>query len=243
MELLRKAGLGEKALNYPDELSGGQRQRAAIARTLAMGPEIVLFDEPTSALDPTMVGEVLSVIRGLAGQGLTMLIVTHEMKFARDVSTRVFYMDQGVIYEDGTPEQVFGHPKTDRCQAFVLRLKTYYCEITTKDFDFIGAAADIDSFARKQLLSAQQSLKFQQIFEELCVACILPRLPEQACHVNFGAMCSEDGGECRAIISWSGEAFDPMQKGDEISMKLALSRTRDHSYEYTDGKNTVSVLF
>ena len=213
MELLRKVGLGEKALNYPDELSGGQKQRAAIARTLGMHPEIILFDEPTSALDPTMVGEVLSVIRGLATQGLTMLIVTHEMKFARDVSTRVFYMDQGVIYEDGTPEQVFDRPKTDRCQAFVLRLKTFHCEITTKDFDFIGAATDIDNFARKQLLSTQQSLKFQQIFEELCVACILPQLPEEDCHVDFGAMCSEDGGECRAVISWPGEAFDQCGRG------------------------------
>ena len=243
MELLRKVGLGERALSYPDELSGGQKQRAAIARTLAMGPEAVLFDEPTSALDPTMVGEVLSVIRGLAAQGLTMLIVTHEMKFARDVSTRVFYMDQGVIYEDGTPEQVFDHPRTDRCQAFVLRLKTYHCRIATKDFDFIGAATDIDRFARKQLLSAQQSLKFQQIFEELCVACILPQLPEDDCQVDFGAMCSEDGGECRAVISWPGEAFDPVRQGDEISVKLALSRTRDHSYEYADGKNVVKVLF
>ena len=243
MALLRKVGLGEKALNYPDELSGGQRQRAAIARTLAMGPEIVLFDEPTSALDPTMVGEVLAVIRGLATQGLTMLIVTHEMKFARDVSTRVFYMDQGVIYEDGTPEQVFGHPKTDRCQAFVLRLKTYRCEITTRDFDFIGAATEIDNFARRQLLSAQQSLKFQQIFEELCVACILPHLPEGSCHVHFGAMCSEDGSECRAVISWPGEAFDPIRQGDEISVKLALSRTQDHAYEYAGGNNTVTVLF
>lgn len=97
MQLLRSVGLAEKALNYPDELSGGQKQRVAIARTLGMQPEIVLFDEPTSALDPTMVGEVLSVIRNLANQGLTMLIVTHEMKFARDVSSRVFYMDEGII--------------------------------------------------------------------------------------------------------------------------------------------------
>src|SRR5699024_3732783 len=110
MELLRMVGMAEKALNYPDEMSGGQKQRVAIARTLAMNPQIVLFDEPTSALDPTMVGEVLAVIRKLASQGLTMMIVTHEMKFARDVSTRIFYMDQGVIYEDGTPEQIFDHP-------------------------------------------------------------------------------------------------------------------------------------
>jgi polar amino acid transport system ATP-binding protein len=98
MELLRRVGLVEKALNYPDELSGGQKQRVAIARAIAMKPEMILFDEPTSALDPTMVGEVLQVIRGLAKEGMTMMIVTHEMKFARDVSTRVFYMDEGGPY-------------------------------------------------------------------------------------------------------------------------------------------------
>ena len=101
MHLLNTVGLAEKALSYPDELSGGQKQRVAIARALAMKPEIILFDEPTSALDPTMVSEVLSVIRSLAREGLTMMIVTHEMKFARDVSTRIFYMDEGGIYEDG----------------------------------------------------------------------------------------------------------------------------------------------
>ena len=125
----------------------------------------------------------------------------------------------------------------------MLRLKTYHCEITTKSFDFIGAATDIDNFARKQLLSARQSLKFQQIFEELCVACILPRLPEKGCHVDFRTMCSEDGSECRVVISWPGKAFNPMQEGDAISVKLALSRTKDHSYEYAEGKNTVKVLF
>ena len=160
MHLLAKVGLAEKALNYPDELSGGQKQRVAIARTLGMQPEIILFDEPTSALDPTMVGEVLAVIRSLAEQGLTMLIVTHEMKFARDVSTRVFYMDEGVVYEEGTPGQVFDHPKTGRCRAFVHRLKTFHLDIGSKEFDFIGAASDIDRFARKQLLGAPQSLKY-----------------------------------------------------------------------------------
>ena len=98
IELLRTVGLADKAQSFPNELSGGQKQRVAIARTLAMNPEIVLFDEPTSALDPTMVGEVLNVIRSLAKQGLTMMIVTHEMRFARQVSTRIFYMDQGIIY-------------------------------------------------------------------------------------------------------------------------------------------------
>ena len=119
MELLGRVGLANKADALPDELSGGQKQRVAIARGLAMDPEILLFDEPTSALDPTMVGEVLSVIKDLAKTGMTMLIVTHEMGFARDVSTRVFYMDQGVIYEDGTPAQVFNAPRNPRTVEFV----------------------------------------------------------------------------------------------------------------------------
>ena len=110
LALLRKVGLAEKAEVYPTSLSGGQKQRVAIARALAMKPEILLFDEPTSALDPTMVGEVLSVIRQLADEGMTMLIVTHEMKFAHDVSTRIFFMYDGYIHEDGSPEQVFENP-------------------------------------------------------------------------------------------------------------------------------------
>ena len=119
LELLGRVGLANKADALPDELSGGQKQRVAIARALAMDPEILLFDEPTSALDPTMVGEVLAVIKDLAKTGMTMLIVTHEMGFARDVSTRVFYMDEGVVYEDGAPNEVFDRPKKPRTVEFV----------------------------------------------------------------------------------------------------------------------------
>ena len=121
MELLRTVGLSDKALSYPDELSGGQKQRAAIARTLAMEPEIILFDEPTSALDPTMVGEVLSVIRRLAGQGMTMMIVTHEMKFARNVADEVIFMEGGHIVEQAPPEELFGNPKEERTRQFLNR--------------------------------------------------------------------------------------------------------------------------
>ena len=122
MELLDRVGLSEKADALPDELSGGQKQRIAIARALAMDPEILLFDEPTSALDPTMVGEVLAVIKNLAKTGMTMLIVTHEMSFARDVSTRIFFMDEGVIYEEGSPDEVFNRPRRPRTVEFVGRV-------------------------------------------------------------------------------------------------------------------------
>ncbi|MFT3986740.1 ABC transporter ATP-binding protein [Aestuariivirga sp.] len=118
-KLLQKVGLYDKKDQYPAFLSGGQQQRAAIARALCMDPKVMLFDEPTSALDPELVGEVLKVIRDLADEGRTMILVTHEMKFARDVSSHVIYLHKGVIEEEGPPKQVFGQPKSDRCRQFV----------------------------------------------------------------------------------------------------------------------------
>ena len=121
-ELLARVGLADKATAYPNQLSGGQKQRVAIARALAMEPEIMLFDEPTSALDPEMVGEVLDVMKDLAKSGMTMVVVTHEMGFAREVGTRVLFMDQGVIMESGTPEEVFGNPKNERTIKFLSKV-------------------------------------------------------------------------------------------------------------------------
>ncbi|MCR4841808.1 MAG: amino acid ABC transporter ATP-binding protein [Eubacterium sp.] len=119
MELLERVGLPDKANAYPASLSGGQKQRVAIARSLAMNPDVMLFDEPTSALDPEMVGEVLNVMRELADEGMTMLVVTHEMGFAREVADRVLFVYDGVIYEEGTPDEVINNPKKERTQAFL----------------------------------------------------------------------------------------------------------------------------
>ena len=121
-ELLRKVGLLEKASAYPAQLSGGQKQRIAIARALAMEPEIMLFDEPTSALDPEMVGEVLEVMKSLAEAGMTMVVVTHEMGFAREVSNRVLFMDGGYVMEEGTPEQIFTDPQNERTKEFLRKV-------------------------------------------------------------------------------------------------------------------------
>ncbi|MCM1124388.1 MAG: amino acid ABC transporter ATP-binding protein [Eubacterium sp.] len=121
-ELLERVNLAEKADAYPAQLSGGQKQRVAIARALAMNPEIMLFDEPTSALDPEMVGEVLDVMKDLAKSGMTMVIVTHEMGFAREVASRVLFIDQGKVMESGTPEEVFNHPKNERTQLFLSKV-------------------------------------------------------------------------------------------------------------------------
>ncbi len=122
MQLLRKVGLEEKADAYPSQLSGGQKQRIAIVRSLAMNPDVMLFDEPTSALDPEMVGEVLELMKQLAHDGMTMVVVTHEMGFAKEVATRVLFMDQGQVKEQGTPEEFFGNPKDLRLQEFLSKI-------------------------------------------------------------------------------------------------------------------------
>ena len=119
---LQKVGLLDKAHSYPDQLSGGQQQRVAIARALCMKPKALLFDEPTSALDPEMVNEVLDVMKELANEGMTMAVVTHEMGFAREVGDRVVFVDGGIIQEEGTPEELFGHPKTERCKSFLSKI-------------------------------------------------------------------------------------------------------------------------
>ena len=122
LDLLGRVGLADRAGEYPNKLSGGQKQRVAIVRALCMDPEVMLFDEPTSALDPEMVGEVLEVMKSLAKKGMTMIVVTHEMGFAREVSNRVLFMDEGVIAEDGTPEEVFTNPKCERLQSFLAKV-------------------------------------------------------------------------------------------------------------------------
>ena len=122
MDLLERVGLADRADAYPNQLSGGQKQRVAIVRALCMDPEVMLFDEPTSALDPEMVGEVLDVMKSLAKKGMTMIVVTHEMGFAREVSNRVMFMDEGVIAEEGAPEELFGNPKCERLQSFLAKV-------------------------------------------------------------------------------------------------------------------------
>lgn len=149
MALLRKVGMAEKANAYPGTLSGGQQQRVEIARCLAMEPEVILFDEPTSSLDPSMVAEVLSVMRQLASEKMTMLIVTHQMKFARDVSTRIFFMNNGVIYEEGTPDEVFGNPRHSATKEFVQGIKKLKFDVTGADFDFYDMASQMSAFCTK----------------------------------------------------------------------------------------------
>lgn len=218
IEMLMSVGLGDHALRFPDELSGGQMQRVAIARTLAMDPEIVLFDEPTSALDPTMVGEVQAVIRSLAKQGMTMMIVTHEMNFAREVSNRVFYMDQGGIYEDGTPEQIFDNPQKELTRQFIKKLKVMEEKITSTGFDFLAVNTHIEEFGRKNMMSSRAIRNAQVVFEELCVQLLLPEMidaPNMRITLEYSELTDN------AIMNvFHNVNIDKIIANDELSMKL-----------------------
>ena len=181
VELLAQVGLKDKALSYPSELSGGQKQRVAIARGLAMNPDILLFDEPTSALDPTMVSEVLTVMKDLASRGLTMLVVTHEMRFARDASTRVFYMDRGECWEAGPPEQIFEHPQRQETYDFIFRVRSWNWHIGDIDYDHPAMEGALEDFCARQFMGRRAANACQLVVEELVAQRLVPAARRVGC--------------------------------------------------------------
>ena len=189
MKLLRMVGPAQKAMNYPDELSGGQKQRIAIARTLAMDPEIILFDEPTSALDPTIVGEVQAVIRDLSTTGKTLMIVTHEMDFARSICNRVFYMDEGGVYEDGSPEQIFEDPQRENTRRFVRKLKVLELEIENRDYDFYEISEKIEHYGNRNQIPMDTVRHISLAFEELVHQILIPAIedPRMCITIEYSA--------------------------------------------------------
>jgi polar amino acid transport system ATP-binding protein len=239
MALLRMVGLAEKAFNYPDELSGGQKQRVAIARTLAMNPEIILFDEPTSALDPTMVGEVEAVIRQLAkGEGSeysakTMIIVTHEMNFARAISNRVFYMDEGGIYEDGTPEQVFDHPLGDNTRRFIRQLKVLELNIESRDYDFLRMATQIEAYCNKNQIPRSKYNRILVAFEETVE--LLMRSGAKAPQIV--AVCEYSGKleSAEWTFCYDGPCMNLTDEGDELSLAVLKGMTQEMEYRFDEG--------
>lgn len=237
-ELLKSVGLGEKLYAYPDELSGGQKQRVAIARCLAMKPDIILFDEPTSALDPTMVGEVQAVIRKLADKGLTMMVVTHDMKFSREIANRVFYMDEGIIYEDGTPEQIFDNPLHEKTRAFVKRLKTLEYTIKSRDFDLYEMNAKIEEFARNNYMPPRQAQNIELVLEEIILNSIIRHTED----ITVGIRYFDADKTAEIQFSYGGGAFNPFDNDSEdpLSMLLVRQLTGNVSYSFDD-RNSLSV--
>ena len=242
IRLLRRVGLADRALQYPEQLSGGQKQRVAIARTLAMDPDVILLDEPTSALDPTMVGEVQTVIRDLAQTGKTMMIVTHEMQFARAICSRVFYMDQGGIYEDGPPEQVFDDPQRERTRQFIRRLKVLELCADGPNFDFIGAGTEIDRYCQSNIIPPRTRYRIRLAFEELMQQMLFPVLERTPITVTVEYSEAEEAATVTA--RYGGGRFDPAEGENALSYKVLKASVEELSYDYDpDGEkaNTVRV--
>ena len=238
--LLKSVGLINKMFNYPDELSGGQQQRIAIVRALAMEPEIILFDEPTSALDPTMVGEVESVIKKVAQSGTTMMIVTHGMDFAREISNRVFYMDEGGIYEDGTPKQLFDNPQRDKTRQFIKRLKVLEIFIDSTDFDFLSINTLIEEFAVKNDIAPKMKNSLLSLFEEICLQILLPELENPKIKVLIEYSKVDESIEFN--IKYNGKKFDVNDSNNDIALNIIKGRAKKIDYKFTEGNELANNL-
>jgi polar amino acid transport system ATP-binding protein len=242
IELLTLVGMAEKAGNFPDELSGGQKQRVAIARCLAMEPQIILFDEPTSSLDPTMVSEVLSVIRRLAKGGMTMVIVTHEMDFARDVSHRVLYIDDGVIYEEGTPEQLFNNPRKEKTRAFINRIRSFNYHIASPAYDIYTIHAEIEAFCEKQILPLKTRQNLLSIVEEM-LKTYKPLLLSSP--VDMTLAYSEKKDSVELVFESAGKTFNPFENAlptDESGLTGVRSMTQSIDYQRLGEKNRLTMM-
>ena len=240
--LLKSVGLLNRSFNYPDELSGGQQQRIAIIRALAMEPELILFDEPTSALDPTMVGEVESVIKKVAQTGTTMMIVTHGMDFAREISNRVFYMDEGGIYEEGSPKQIFDNPQRDKTRQFIKRLKVLELFIDSRDFDFLGTNTLIEEFAIKNDITPKLKNSLMSIFEEVCFQIILPELENPKIKILIEYAKLDESIEIN--IKYNGKRFDINDTTNDIALAIVKGRVSYLKYEFINDaelKNTLKL--
>ena len=242
MDLLRLVGLGEKADFFPQELSGGQKQRVAIARCLAMDPEVILFDEPTSALDPTMVSEVLSVIRRLAKDGMTMAIVTHEMDFARDVANRVFYMDQGLIYEEGTPAQIFDNPQKERTRVFINRVRTCRYDINSPDFDIYAMNAQIEQFCDKHNLTAKTCSNLLLVSEEI-LQMYKPLLHD--CKLTVVVGYAEKTGQVELLFESATRIGNVLEVGgeeDDLALIIVRNYAEEIDYQVVDGTERLLLV-
>lgn len=239
MERLGDVGLSARSLAYPSELSGGQKQRVAIARALAMEPEAILFDEPTSALDPTMVGEVLGVMRRLAADGLTMLVVTHEMRFARDVSSRVWFMSGGGIYEEGTPAEIFEAPKREKTRAFISRTRSVSARMSGGEFDLYGFNGSLELFAAKESIPREKLLTLELMAEEVMTNCLKNRVIE----AEVKASCSEATGETWLEFTYGGPDWDPItdDETDELTRVIVEKRSKDRVHNFDGGMNRLKL--
>lgn len=253
-EWLTKVGLLSKIHSMPANLSGGQQQRIAICRSLMMKPKVLLFDEPTSALDPTMVGEVLAMIRMLAKQNMTMLIVTHEMNFAREVANRVlFFADKG-IYEEGTPDEIFDAPKKEKTVAFIRKLKYFAYEINSRHFDLLEMQGGIRSFAEKYGISNKLAYRLELCGEELVYEMLSGCYGENDGNVNISLEISysEADSSVGFSLTCGGRKFNPFEDtqkistddDDDVHLGVAILKKVAKggiNYGFSDGLNRIEI--
>lgn len=234
MQLLDKVGMSKQYLNYPSSLSGGQKQRVAIARALVMQPEVILFDEPTSALDPIMVSEIQDIIKELAKEKQTMIIVTHDMKFAEEISNRVFYMDQGGIYEDDTPEVIFHHPKRTRTKAFIENLSVLKLVIHD-DYNYEKILSDSEAFITSFSLPINTANNLRTIVSELMIKTLIKTNKI----LDIRLLISYDEKKQKLFVNckYSGESCNVLKtkRSKELSNIIKLIKHSDISEEkYTN---------
>lgn len=230
--------MANRCNHMPNELSGGQKQRVAIARCLAMHPNVILFDEPTSALDPTMVDEVESVIQNLAKEGMTSVIVTHEMAFAKSIATKVVYLDDHGIYETGTPQEIFDHPSRPKTRAFVDKLKTKTFECVRKSFDLYQIMSEIRSYCIGYGFSLHQIEVLNYICEEIVYRYLFTG--EKAI---LNLRCSVSSEYKDVTIDFPDAKEDPLKNPniDTLGIKIITGMTEDLVSVYEDGIWVVKI--
>ncbi len=257
LEWLSKVGLTSKVKAMPQNLSGGQQQRIAICRSLMMKPKVLLFDEPTSALDPTMVGEVLAMIRMLAKDSLTMLIVTHEMNFAREVANRVLFFADGGIYEEGSPDKIFDNPEREKTIAFIRKLKYFTFDIKERNFDLMAMQGGIHSFTEKYGINKKLSYRLQLGCEELAYEIISGcydknQIPNISVEISY----SEADNNTEICFKSSGKKFNPFANleennynndddGNNLHLGVVMLRkiAKTINYDFANNVNTIKIVF
>ena len=243
MALLAQVGLANRAHAWPTVLSGGQQQRIAICRCLMMEPKVLLFDEPTSALDPTMVGEVLAVIRMLAKRNMSMLIVTHEMSFAREVADRVLFFADGGIYEQGTPAEIFDAPRREKTIAFIHKIKYFSFEIADRHFDLMAMQGGIQTFGENYGIDVRRIQRLQICCEELVYEMLDRCYPgaEQA-EMKLDISYAEADRATQIALSCGGAAFNPFEEDEEgLGVTILKKMAKRIDYRREGQFNRISI--
>ncbi len=244
MGLLEQVGLATRAHAWPTVLSGGQQQRIAICRCLMMEPKVLLFDEPTSALDPTMVGEVLAVIRMLAKQNMTMLIVTHEMNFAREVADRVLFFADGGIYEQGAPSEIFDSPKREKTIAFIRKIKYFTFDISEKRFDLMAMQGGIQGFVEKYGIEPDRVYPLQVCSEEMVVDFLNHCFPDgDAADVHLEISHADADRSVIIQIASGGKPYNPLEESDNFLAVAIIKRTAQRTdYRFEQNRNQLTIV-